>query len=71
MCDRETVRFQIHERLLALDASNIELMKLVSLDLIGSDAWVEAVQEHTDKVESLQPLLKQSEAVRILDPKQR
>jgi hypothetical protein len=37
--------------------STIELMKLVSLDLIGSDAWEEALDEHGAKVRAFQSLV--------------
>ena len=39
----EDIRFKLHERLIAVDASNIELLKLVVLGFIGSTGWTQAV----------------------------
>lgn len=64
MCANEAIRFKLHERLLALDAANIELMKMVVLSLVGSEHWEEAVAEHRAKIVDLEFALEEQSALR-------
>lgn len=57
MCSAEEIRFKLHERLLALDASNVQLMKLVVLDMVGGGEWKQAVAEHRFNVADLESAL--------------
>lgn len=57
MCSIEEIRFKLHERLLALDASNVELMKLVVLDMVGGAEWTETVAEFRGKIADLESVL--------------
>jgi hypothetical protein len=50
----EAMRFQAHERLLELDAATVEMMKLVTLDQLGSREWRDAVQVQREAFETLQ-----------------
>jgi hypothetical protein len=50
----EEMRFKAHERLLELDAATVEMMKLVTLDQLGSREWRDAVQVQREAFETLQ-----------------
>lgn len=63
MCANEAIRFKLHERLLALDAANIELMKMVVLSLVGSEHWEAAVAEHRAKIVDLESTLEEQSAL--------
>ena len=63
MCAYEAIRFKLHECLLALDAANIELMKMVVLSLVGSEQWEEVVAEHRVKISALESALKEQAAL--------
>lgn len=57
MRSAEEIRFELHKRLLALDASNVELMKLVVLDMVSGSDWDEAVAELRLNVADLESIL--------------
>jgi len=57
MCRRDSLRSEIQARLLELQVSNIELIKLVGLDLVNSDVWGLAIEDHSERFRKFQLLL--------------
>jgi hypothetical protein len=57
MCSRDNLRNEIQARLFELQASNIELIKLVGLDLINSDAWGAAIEDYSERFRKFHLLL--------------
>lgn len=68
MCSYEEIRFKLHERLIAMDASTIELLKLVALGFVGSNGWREAVGEHRSNLAELESTLEEQAAFQKSHP---
>lgn len=64
----EDIRFKLHERLIAVDASNIELLKLVVLGFIGSTGWTQAVGGYRANLAELESALQEQVAFQRLIP---
>jgi hypothetical protein len=66
MPSNEAIRFEVHKRLLAVDAANIELMKYVSLDLVGSDQWSDSLASFWGAVSELKSFLNEYGQPRLI-----
>lgn len=66
MQSAEDFRFTSHQLLLALDASTIEMMKLVAISGMGSVEWYALVRHHHESYAALHVHLDQPDAAAIM-----
>lgn len=64
-------RFVSHQLLLALDASTIQMMKLVAISGMGSTAWHDIVRHHHECYAALHLHLEQPDAAALMVPQTR
>jgi len=67
MQSAEEFRFTSHQLLLALDASTIQMMKLVAISGMGSIEWHDIVRLHHESYAALHLHLKHPDAAALMD----
>jgi hypothetical protein len=65
MQSADDFRFASHQLLLALDASTIEMMKLVAISAMGTAEWFDVVRLHQASFTALHLHLQHSEQAAI------
>jgi hypothetical protein len=71
MQSAEDFRFTSHQLLLALDASTIQMMKMVAISAMGSMEWEATVRQHHASYAALHLHLEQPNAATLMIPQSR